>query len=84
MEEEFKDFISFFEKKEPELQDSENQTEIADDISDDSEQIEPQGAEIIEENGIKLKINREENIVKSIDVFCSCGKKARIDLDYNE
>ncbi|MFC1725814.1 hypothetical protein ACFL4T_09315 [candidate division KSB1 bacterium] len=84
MEEEFKDFISFFDNKTSENND--NDTSPSEDAGDTEgiEQIDPNVSEVIEENGITLKINREENAIKSIDVICQCGKKARIDIEYEE
>ena len=84
MEEDFKDFISFFDKQTSEKNDSDVPPSEETVDSEEIEQVEPNVSEVIEENGIKLKINRDENTVKSIDVFCQCGKKARIDFEYED
>ena len=84
MEEDFKDFISFFDKQTSEKNDSDAPSSEDNGDTEEIEQVDPKVSEVIEENGITLKINREENTVKSIDVFCQCGKKARIDFEYEE
>lgn len=37
-----------------------------------------------ENQKIKVKVNRNGDIIESIDLECECGNKLRIIIDYNE
>jgi len=37
-----------------------------------------------ENQKIKVKVNRNEDIIESIDLECECGNKLRIIIDYKE
>jgi len=84
MEEEFKDFISFQDENSAESSNIEDVSNENLNVYGDLEKIDPDISEVLEENGMKLKVNRDGNIVKSIDIICSCGKKARLDIEYPE